>query len=271
MAVCPVIMGRDAGNLDFSAASNYWRCHISDYFPAETLYWFKKTLQDGSILRTVRYAEPTPGLIIWHAWYDPRCFSFLDAQTQEALRIAGLENAPIRRQAEYWAGRSLMMLALGLQTPPGRMLSGAPHLPDGVSGSLSHSSDNILLLLGPEGVYAGADIERRLKPVGLQSVISRVATPVEQCWLHSLTASRQQICATVLFSAKETLFKALCTKTNINPDYMDVEALTPPQHGILSFRLNRNLGSGLGSNQCFKLRYAQMNDFVLTWLCQSSI
>ncbi|EID9801281.1 hypothetical protein LCR84_003836 [Salmonella enterica] len=92
--------------------------------------------------------EPAPGLIIWHAWYNPRCFSFLYAQTQEALRIAGLENAPIRRQAEYWAGRSLMMLALGLQTPPGRMLSGAPHLPDGVSGSLSHSSDNIYCCWG---------------------------------------------------------------------------------------------------------------------------
>ncbi|OHG19190.1 hypothetical protein A7T52_19440 [Salmonella enterica subsp. diarizonae serovar 60:r:e,n,x,z15] len=140
-------MGRDAGNLDFSAASNYWRCHISDYFPAETLYWFKKTLQDGS------------SLIIWHAWYDPRCFSFLDAQTQEALRIAGLENAPIRRQAEYWAGRSIR----------------------------------------------GADIERRLKPVGLQSVINWVATPVEQCWLHSLTDSRQQLCARGQFGYRKLL------------------------------------------------------------------
>lgn len=152
----------------------------------ETLYWLKKTLQDGSILLSVRYAEPVPGLFMWHARYDPRRFSFLHAQTQEALRIAGLENAPTRRQAEYWAGRSLMMLALGLQTPPGRMLSGAPYLPDGFNCSLSHSSDNILLLVGPEGGYVGVDIERRLKPVALQSVISRVATSVEQCWLHSL-------------------------------------------------------------------------------------
>lgn len=237
----------------------------------ETLYWLKKTLQDGSILLSVRYAEPVPGLFMWHARYDPRRFSFLHAQTQEALRIAGLENAPTRRQAEYWAGRSLMMLALGLQTPPGRMLSGAPYLPDGFNCSLSHSSDNILLLVGPEGGYVGVDIERRLKPVALQSVISRVATSVEQCWLHSLVAPRQLLSATVLFSAKETLFKALCIKKNINPGYMDVEALTPPQHGILSFTLNRCLGPGVGGGQCIKLHYAQMNDFVLTWLCQSSI
>ncbi|EAA1980748.1 hypothetical protein DOV67_27890 [Salmonella enterica subsp. enterica serovar Java] len=34
----------DAGNLDLSAASNYWRCHISDYFPAETLYWMVRKM-----------------------------------------------------------------------------------------------------------------------------------------------------------------------------------------------------------------------------------
>ncbi|EBW2367049.1 4'-phosphopantetheinyl transferase superfamily protein [Salmonella enterica subsp. enterica serovar Ajiobo] len=244
---------------------------IRNYFPTETLYWLKKPLQDDSILLTVRYAEPVPELFIWHARYDPLRFSFLHAQTQEALRIAGLENSPTRRQAEYWAGRSLMMLALGLQTPPGRMLSGAPHLPDRFNCSLSHSSDNILLLVGPEGGYAGVDIERRLKPVALQSVISRVATSAEQCWLHSLSAPQQLFSATVLFSAKETLFKALYTKTNINLSYTDVEALAPLQDGILSFKLNRYLGPGVGSDQCFKLHYAQMNDFVLTWLCQSSI
>lgn len=117
----------------------------------------------------------------------------------------------------------------------------------------------------------GVDIERLLMPVALQSVINRVATQAEQRWLHTLAASQQQFCATLLFSAKETLFKALCAKMNVNPGYAAVEAPAPPQCGILTVELTRSLGPGLDSGHYFELNYAQMNDFVLTWLCQSSI
>ncbi|SMB45815.1 4'-phosphopantetheinyl transferase [Serratia proteamaculans] len=242
-----------------------------ELLPISPLSWHIQPVQEESLFLSIRQAEISPTVRLWHAHYDPLRFSDRHSQVQAALCTAGLEASPKKRQAEFWAGRKLIMLALDLQDPPGRMKSGAPNFPKDRSGSLSHSSNNILLLIGPEGLSMGVDIERALAPISLQAVINRVATRIEKRWLHTLNDQQQRIAATILFSAKEALFKALCTNMNIRPGYAAAEVKEPPQHGTLSVELTRNLGPGLSCHNRFTLGYDQVNDLTLTWLYSSSM
>ncbi|MEE4484885.1 4'-phosphopantetheinyl transferase superfamily protein [Serratia ficaria] len=235
------------------------------------LSWHRLPAPETSMLFALRRAELSPTVALWHAHFDPRRFSSQHPQVQASLRAAGLATSSEKRQAEFWAGRSLMMRAFNLPTPPGRMPSGAPFIPQGCSGSLSHSSQNILLLTGPAGLRMGADIERDLAPISLQAVINRVATPTEKRWLHTLEHSRQRIAATLLFSAKEALFKAFNAEVNTHPGYAAAEAKEPPQHGTLCFELTRSLGPGQARRMRINMGYEQVNGFMLTWVCQSSM
>lgn len=126
-----------------------------------------------------------------------------------------LELSPVRR-AEYISGRTALHLALaaaqGHPLPPvpftdgAPILSddrGAPILPAGWRGSVSHKGSIAAALVAPAGAgHIGIDFERAVSPRG--DIGRRILTPREQAALPDRGRA-----VTLRFAIKEAIYKAL--------------------------------------------------------------
>ncbi|QDW31687.1 4'-phosphopantetheinyl transferase superfamily protein [Yersinia sp. KBS0713] len=220
---------------------------------------------EESILINISQTTLSPTIRLWHARYETTFFPTQNALIRKALHDAKLGTATKKRQAEFWAGRSLMMLAFCQNIPLGKSASGAPAFPKGRNGALSHSRENVLLLEGPDDLLFGVDMEPPLVPVSLQAVLSKVATEAEQKWLRCLPPEQQVYAATILFSAKETLFKLLNREMDICPCYATVEAREAPNSGSVVFELTRRSGYGLPAGERFIIMYDRIRENTVTW------
>ncbi len=108
---------------------------------------------------------------------------------------------PIRRR-ELAAGRAALRSALGIDTvilPDDR---GAPQLPAGWVGSISHKGSRATALVAPSGAgFVGIDIEVAAPP--RQPIEKRILTAVEQ---GRISDPRE---VTLYFSIKEAIYKAI--------------------------------------------------------------
>lgn len=231
----------------------------------QQLQWRPIRQAEESILTSISRATLSPTVRLWHACYEPKYFSTNHSLIQKALHDVGLETATTKRQAEFWAGRCLMMRAFCQNIPLGKSASGAPAFPKGKNGALSHSLRDVLLLEGSDNLLFGVDIEPPLIPVSLQAVLSKVATETEQKWLRDLPPEQLVHAATILFSAKETLFKLLNREMDIRPDYDTVEAKEAPAAGSLVFELTQRAGHRLAARKRFLIMYDKIGDNRVTW------
>ena len=119
------------------------------------------------------------------------------------------ELAPVRRR-DFIAGRTALRLALAADpADPGRdaaILSderGAPVLPPGWVGSLSHKGGLAAALVAPAGAgHVGIDLERAAPPRA--DIARRILTEREQAALADRGAG-----VTLRFAIKEAIYKAL--------------------------------------------------------------
>jgi 4'-phosphopantetheinyl transferase EntD len=117
---------------------------------------------------------------------------------EEAEHVARL--APARRR-EFVAGRAVMRAALGRDVailPDDR---GAPVLPVGFVGSLSHKADLAAAIVAPaDGARVGIDLERA--EAARQPIERRILTERERAALHGRDIA-------LAFAIKEAIYKAI--------------------------------------------------------------
>lgn len=146
-----------------------------------------------------------------------------DLLPEEAVYVA---NAVGKRRNEFAAGRSCARRALGelgvtgfaLRTAPDRQ----PIWPAGFLGSITHTS----------GFCAAVVVHRsKFKAIGLDSEISGAPTldiwptlcrPEELAWVDSLPAAARPAAVTLLFSAKEAVYKCQYPLTREWLDFHDL-------------------------------------------------
>jgi 4'-phosphopantetheinyl transferase EntD len=115
------------------------------------------------------------------------------------------------RQIEFTGGRLALATLFGdLGARRAAVLSdehGAPALPEGFAGSISHKRDLVVALLARGGPGVGIDIEEtgRDRP----GVAERVLCPDELEEVRQLPLERQWTDTVIRFSVKEALYKAL--------------------------------------------------------------
>jgi len=127
----------------------------------------------------------------------------------EANHASGLRGY---RQGQFVGGRIALRHALGqLGTRSGSLLSdgrGAPVLPDGMVGSVSHKRDLAIAMVGPDrGWTLGVDLEDYL-PERLR-IASHVLRDEEIAAIEHLPDHRRWIALVLRFSIKESIYKAL--------------------------------------------------------------
>ena len=149
----------------------------------------------------------------------------------EEERLLGTSGT--RRAREFRAGRHCARLALDqLGFPTAAVLrrpGGDPNWPPGVVGSITHCSDFAAAVVAKRQdiVRLGIDAEPHL---GLEaSVIPLVCTAAEQSWCRE--QDDQVYWETVVFSAKEAVYKALYPLDGRFLDFDDLEIELCPAAG----------------------------------------
>jgi len=140
-----------------------------------------------------------------------------------------LQQAVSKRRAEYLASRLLVrsvMAELGmadfiLTNAPDR----SPCWPAGVQASLSHSAGVVVVAATRQPCAIGVDVEQFMSETTAQETAELLMNEQEQQLLQTLPVSFSTA-ATLLFSLKESLYKALWPQLHQPMDFLDAELVS---------------------------------------------
>ncbi|WP_411221780.1 4'-phosphopantetheinyl transferase family protein [Marivita sp. S2033] len=210
----------------------------------------------------------TGGALLLTAQYHPDRFHpdlFFVSGMDVPSRIA---RAVPKRQAEFLAGRLLArhgQRALGLSPDPvGTADSRAPVWPYGLVGSITHARGRCAVLISTDAQQShGIDTEQIAEGDSLKAILSQTLSDRDKALLSKTETARD---ATLAFSAKETLFKALYPQIGQFFGFDAAELAEPPGPDTLRLRLTADLSRTFLKNQTFLIHHATGDTHVLTWL-----
>jgi len=161
-------------------------------------------------------------------FYADHLFAALGVHFPEQIRAA----AAIRKAA-FLAGRLAAQHGFRVLGVPKQVVgigpNGEPLWPEAVSASISHTAGNhptgvAICILSWGRHRVGVDVEDFLSAAVLSEVKELILTPAEQRYIATLNGKECQV-ATILFSGKECLYKALYPEVRAYFDFLDAEAI----------------------------------------------
>lgn len=150
--------------------------------------------------------------------------------------LACVRSAVDRRRSQFATGRLCAHLALERLGVPRAPLTvgkgGAPAWPQGVVGTISHTSSYCAAVVksSPPWRSVGLDIED-LRPMD-KGVLEAISTRTERRWLEATSDDVHHACAVLLFSAKEAFYKLQYPLTGRFLDFPEVEIEADLASGI---------------------------------------
>ena len=181
-----------------------------------------------------------------------------------------LTKAALSRRCDYLMGRYCAQLAIanlggGFQQIQ-QQNSGAPAWPNGFIGSITHISGLALAMVGEHTHWdwVGVDVET---VVSMDDVLSM--TPIimreEEHKIITAAINAQNYAFTLVFSAKETIYKALWPKVGRFFDFHDVSLLACDcNKQLLQFSLSHSLAQKV-SARLINVNYQLIGNQVVTW------
>lgn len=137
---------------------------------------------------------------------------------------ARLQQAVRKRRAEYLASRLLVRSVMAELGIPDFILTNAPDRspcwPAGVQASLSHSGGVVVVAATRQPWAVGVDVEQVMPETTAQETAELLMSEQEQELLRTLPISFSAA-ATLLFSLKESLYKALWPQLHQPMDFLD--------------------------------------------------
>ena len=179
------------------------------------------------------------------------------------------------RQAEFLAGRLCARMALARYGLHNHVVRSGTHReplwPPGMIGSITHNAGRAAAVACPAGSLGGIgiDLETRIGPDALAAVAALAVSPREYDYLRALAGSEpvDQL-LTVVFSAKESFFKAAFGRVGAYFDFDAAEVLAiAPGARTLALRCTGSLGPGLEAGTVHVPHYDLLDtDSVFTLL-----
>lgn len=176
-----------------------------------------------------------------------------------------------RRKRAFVLGRTAAQIALqyaGLESslPVLRGARSEPLWPEGFVGSISHSHGYGAAVVARREYAQGIGIDlERITDTRSPELKQRVCSKKELAWIEA-GSEKEFERFTLLFSAKESFYKALSPLTKKYLGFRDVEIVVAPGSNIFAVVLQKDLGPGLPAGVRFSGEYQLKNDFVLTAL-----
>ncbi|GAC1304217.1 MAG: 4'-phosphopantetheinyl transferase [Steroidobacteraceae bacterium] len=165
-----------------------------------------------------------------------------DATLLLPVEAKGLGRAVPQRLQEFAAGRLCARRALAEFGIEDFAIEAAedrrPIWPDGMVGSITHTAGFCAAVVAERRSSAGLGIDTEVIGEVNLEIWSRICMPVEIDWVQSLPASQQNAAATLIFSAKEAVYKCCYPLLRERLDFQDV-AVEPEWHAAGgSFRIH---------------------------------
>lgn len=224
------------------------------------------------LLTDVRPMEGAPeGAVLLLARYELARFDEAIAREFSLDLPARLHKAVTKRRAEFLAGRIMAKAAqVALHLTPAQVGFGedrAPAWPPGVTGSISHARGLCACLMSRKLTWGlGIDVEAIAEGSALRAIRTQVLDPAEAEWLATQGAADPAIEATLLFSAKEALFKALYPRVGRHFGFDCATLAGPVDADRLTLELTRDLGPRARAGERHQVRFAVLGDHVMTWV-----
>lgn len=176
-----------------------------------------------------------------------------------------IHNATIKRKAEFIAGRYCAQQSLARWQVPDEIIGIGdgrhPVWPVGIVGSISHCrSYAIAATSQTRKVFAiGLDVEEIITDDTVNSIMQTVVNENEIFLIEN--ALRQDIIFTIIFSIKESFFKAVYPSVRL---YFDFHAVSISHidwtSGSITFTLNQQLGVQFMRGSIFSGRFKILED-----------
>ncbi|ANZ14086.1 4'-phosphopantetheinyl transferase [Streptomyces noursei] len=180
-----------------------------------------------------------PATVATEAAYDdrPRPGDRLLSSEREVIARA-VES----RQREFTTVRHLARRALRRLGHPDRAIlpnrRGAPQWPPGIVGSMTHCAGYRAAAVSPAELSAAVSIDAEPNGPLPAGVLNAIALPSERPHLVALAAHRPDVhWDRLLFSAKESVFKAWYPLTQRELDFSEAEIVIDPTQGAFTARL----------------------------------
>ncbi|WP_061709490.1 enterobactin synthase subunit EntD [Pseudenterobacter timonensis] len=204
------------------------------------------------------------GHTVHRIFFDPTTFS--DADLLWLPHYALLANAGRKRKTDHLAGRIAAAHALPDHTVPGIGPGGEPLWPDGISGSITHSGTQAMAIVTQHPALIGIDCET-IPPENEAREIKDGIIDTEEETVLSRSGYPFALALTLVFSAKESLFKALFPQVQA---FMGFEAarVTMLDEETLTLALPRPL-TGFAEGTAFTLHWLHNGEGVITLLSHS--
>lgn len=178
-----------------------------------------------------------------------------------------LMRAVPKRKAEFLAGRRCAAEAIrrltGQTIFPGMGEDRAPIWPEGVVGAISHSGDRAIALAGVGSRFLGIgiDIEKLLSEEEAHDIATQALTAHE---LHSLGNVIDPFMTGLIFSAKESLFKALYPTVRRLFFFEAAELSAYDENGSGALRLTADLNGKWRKGTEIPFRFGHFEGLLLT-------
>lgn len=177
-----------------------------------------------------------------------------------------------KRQAEYVAGRILARQALasiGLHSAQvSRNEDRSPEFPKGISGSISHTSDQALCAVTSNHAinFLGVDIEDLLCHKTANNLCSHIMNTKELKFLNECELSFKQF-ATLVFSAKESIYKAIYPYVKEVIGFETSEVIGISENSI-QLILDEKISKQLPQHTTFDCGFTMTENHVITLFAQ---
>ena len=184
-----------------------------------------------------------------------------------------LKQAVNKRKSDYLAGRIAAKFAFSEVGCDNWILendkSGCPRFPKGVLGSISHSCRNAICLVAEDkvGIGVGVDIEHIIPSHSLKSISSQVAKHEEfDLLVHQNESFTMAEATTLIFSAKESLFKALFPSLRRYFGFEQASLCRLNSHTkTMTFQLTKMFKPLLGNSLYIDVFFDVIGDSILTY------
>lgn len=203
------------------------------------------------------------------ARFHPEKLSILDFSASQVFAPPNICAAAPKRQAEFLAGRICAQRALHRLSQqfatPSQSSDGLPCWPDGVTGSITHSSGLACAIVAHSSRFRGLglDVEKRLNDEQGHELHAAILEPCELQCLTACHLGRSLGEAVALaFSLKESLFKALYPLVHTFFGFEDAEIIQCDALGRATLRLRRDLSVEWPQHSEFAAHYFHFEDFV---------
>jgi enterobactin synthetase component D len=178
-----------------------------------------------------------------------------------------------RRKQEFLLGRAAAHLAIAAlcgssEEPIGRGSRGQPVWPPGLVGSISHTRGLALAAVArrQDCRGLGVDVERRDRRV-TPDVVRLLANAAERAWVE---AADPDLRLKLLFSAKESVFKAPYPQAEVFLGYKDAELSWDPEGEGFVATLLKGAGPEWPAGSSLRVGTRLETEYLLTWVMLSA-